>query len=367
MKKRARLIALTMATAMILTAAPLTSAIAPKAMQQETVEAAKKKDAYKLVWSDEFKGTKLDRKVWNVETHEPGWVNAELQEYVDSKKNVYLKDGKLYLKPIRKEISSGDTNLVKNADFAKGLDGWAETIANWGGEYITEATSSTADGAVTYDITNCGTDVWHVQLKQELALEKGHKYKVSFDIESSVDRTIIASLQTGENADAALNYATIGEEQRPALEANKKQTVTIETGEVALDVDKSQEFLQFSMGQIDDKTPLASKITLSNISVVELDEAGNPVETKSYTYTSGRISTQNKQIFTYGKFECRAKVPAGQGFLPAFWLMANDENVYGQWPCCGEIDCMEVMGKDPGWKRRNDNKELFHLISSLLD
>jgi len=26
--------------------------------------------------------------------------------------------------------------------------------------------------------------------------------------------------------------------------------------------------------------------------------------------------------------------------------MANDENVYGQWPRCGEIDCMEVMGQD---------------------
>ena len=27
-------------------------------------------------------------------------------------------------------------------------------------------------------------------------------------------------------------------------------------------------------------------------------------------------------------------------------LMANDENVYGQWPRCGEIDCMEVMGQE---------------------
>lgn len=25
---------------------------------------------------------------------------------------------------------------------------------------------------------------------------------------------------------------------------------------------------------------------------------------------------------------------------------ANDENVYGQWPRCGEIDCMEVMGQE---------------------
>lgn len=33
------------------------------------------------------------------------------------------------------------------------------------------------------------------------------------------------------------------------------------------------------------------------------------------SYTSGRVSTQNKQTFIYGRFECRAKVPKGQGTL----------------------------------------------------
>ncbi len=62
--------------------------------------------------------------------------------------------------------------------------------------------------------------------------------------------------------------------------------------------------------------------------------------------TSGRITTQNKHDFTYGRFEARAKVPTGKGYLPAFWLMATDEGLYGQWPKCGEIDIMEVMGQD---------------------
>lgn len=38
------------------------------------------------------------------------------------------------------------------------------------------------------------------------------------------------------------------------------------------------------------------------------------------SYTSGRVSTQNKQTFIYGRFECRAKVPKGHGYLPAFTL-----------------------------------------------
>ena len=66
----------------------------------------------------------------------------------------------------------------------------------------------------------------------------------------------------------------------------------------------------------------------------------------SFAYTSGRISTQYKHDFTYGLFEARLRVPRGKGFLPAFWLMTTDEDRYGQWPVCGEIDIMEIQGHD---------------------
>ena len=66
----------------------------------------------------------------------------------------------------------------------------------------------------------------------------------------------------------------------------------------------------------------------------------------SYSYTSGRVTTQNKHDFTYGLFVARAKVPAGKGYLPAFWMMPTDEQRYGQWPRCGEIDIMEVLGSE---------------------
>lgn len=126
---------------------------------------------YKLVWEDAFDGDSLNRKDWNVELHDPGWVNNELQAYVDSKENIYIEDGKLVLKPI-------------------------ETV----------------------------------------------------------------------------------------------------------------------------------------------DEDGKK------SYTSGRVNTQGKHDFKYGLFEAKVKVPKGQGFLPAFWMMPTNENLYGQWPRCGEIDIMEVLG-----------------------
>ncbi len=74
--------------------------------------------------------------------------------------------------------------------------------------------------------------------------------------------------------------------------------------------------------------------------VKTVDESGKA------TYTSGRVNTQGKKDFKYGLFEAKVKVPTGMGYLPAFWMMPTDENLYGQWPRCGEIDIMEVMGQD---------------------
>lgn len=61
-------------------------------------------------------------------------------------------------------------------------------------------------------------------------------------------------------------------------------------------------------------------------------------------YTSGKVNSQNKADFMYGKVVIRAKVPEGQGLWPAAWMMPTDESFYGQWPKCGEIDIMEVLG-----------------------
>ena len=128
-------------------------------------------DNYELIWQEDFEGNELNRQDWNVELHEPGWVNKELQEYVDSEENIRVSDSKLILMPVQTQRSDG-----------------------------------------------------------------------------------------------------------------------------------------------------------------------------SYYYTSGRVNTQGKHDFMYGLVEARAKVPAGKGYLPAFWMMPLEEDFYGQWPKCGEIDCMEVIG-----------------------
>ncbi|MGB3774046.1 MAG: glycoside hydrolase family 16 protein [Leeuwenhoekiella sp.] len=63
-------------------------------------------------------------------------------------------------------------------------------------------------------------------------------------------------------------------------------------------------------------------------------------------FTSSRILTQDKQEFTYGRMEIRAKLPQGGGTWPAIWMLgANFEEV--GWPTTGEIDIMEHVGNAP--------------------
>ncbi|MGF7032626.1 beta-glucanase (GH16 family) [Paenibacillus mucilaginosus] len=67
-------------------------------------------------------------------------------------------------------------------------------------------------------------------------------------------------------------------------------------------------------------------------------------------YTSARLVTRNKGDWTYGRMVVRAKLPAGnptqlQGIWPAIWMLPTD-NVYGTWPVSGEIDIMEMVGRE---------------------
>jgi len=63
-------------------------------------------------------------------------------------------------------------------------------------------------------------------------------------------------------------------------------------------------------------------------------------------YTSGRIKTQGLFEQKHGRFEARIKLPEGQGFWPAFWMLgSNIEEV--PWPGCGEIDILEHQGLRP--------------------
>ena len=69
-------------------------------------------EGYDLKWEDQFEGETLNRDDWNVELHDPGWVNNELQSYVDSPENIYIEDGSLVLKPVETVNEDGSVSYT---------------------------------------------------------------------------------------------------------------------------------------------------------------------------------------------------------------------------------------------------------------
>jgi beta-glucanase (GH16 family) len=85
----------------------------------------------------------------------------------------------------------------------------------------------------------------------------------------------------------------------------------------------------------------------------------------SQRYTSGRVDTSGKFAPVYGRFEIRAKLPAGQGLWPAHWLYPQNRDwamerlmaqavkdgderlIPEERPWYSEIDVMEFLGHEP--------------------
>ena len=88
----------------------------------------------------------------------------------------------------------------------------------------------------------------------------------------------------------------------------------------------------------------------SDPSNVQLDGHGDLVITARRSaggrITSARIKTQGTFSFRYGTVSARIDLPAGQGLWPAFWLLGKSITTV-DWPDCGEIDVLELLGKDP--------------------
>lgn len=73
------------------------------------------KGEWKLVWSDEFAGTEIDRTKWafdigngfyNYESNQwiHGWGNNELQYYTNDPANAFIKDGHLHIRALKESL-----------------------------------------------------------------------------------------------------------------------------------------------------------------------------------------------------------------------------------------------------------------------
>jgi beta-glucanase (GH16 family) len=64
--------------------------------------------------------------------------------------------------------------------------------------------------------------------------------------------------------------------------------------------------------------------------------------------TSGKVNTDQKFTFKYGRIDASIKLPkTADGLWPAFWMMGDNKSnkTTGGWPRCGEIDILEFGHK----------------------
>ena len=339
MKKRVtRLVASTLTAGLVLSGMPI------YANATET-KPAPSEDDYELVWNDEFDGDSLNTGEWNVEAHNPGWVNAELQRYVDedeiknSTDNIEVSDGILKIKPVAEKKASDEEGL--DVFDGNGID------STWGGYGYDSVDVS--GGTAVIKVSNAGEWPWSVQFqKSGLTLEEGHTYKLVLKAKAEAARKIELNIAN------TIDYSSFGGTACELGTEFTEYTCEFTMGEC----EEKKVAVQVNLGNYNGAND-ATTVTLSDVKLIDLTEteaAQSVAESgeegsqskfnyKGYNYTSGRINTKGKEDFTYGKFVCSARVPQGMGYLPAFWLMASDENIYGQWPKCGEMDIMEVMGQ----------------------
>jgi len=83
----------------------------------------------------------------------------------------------------------------------------------------------------------------------------------------------------------------------------------------------------------------------NGVLIIEARDDGWPLTSraKDNSHTSARLVSKGQGDFLYGRFEARAKMPAGRGTWPAIWMLPTG-NAYGIWPRSGEIDIMEHVG-----------------------
>ena len=96
------------------------------------------------------------------------------------------------------------------------------------------------------------------------------------------------------------------------------------------------------------------------------------------SYTSGRVHSEGKGDFLYGRFEVRAKLPRGQGTWAAIWMLPSDPYRYSTtcepgedwqgsstcdaWPNSGEIDIMEHVGYQMGHVHGTVHNEAYYWL-----
>ena len=84
----------------------------------------------------------------------------------------------------------------------------------------------------------------------------------------------------------------------------------------------------------------------------------NPDGGSNYYFTSGMVTTRQqggamKFKYRHGYAEVRMRVPRGNLYWPAFWLVGAGDGSSPGWPAYGEFDVTEIYGSKPDISESN--------------
>jgi len=100
----------------------------------------------------------------------------------------------------------------------------------------------------------------------------------------------------------------------------------------------------FATGELEWYLPSQDQVSGGALHLVAVKKptTGRDVNGNSITYawTSGMVTTDHHLDFTYGYVQVVARIPKGDGFWPALWLLPQSQ----AWP--PEIDIMEAYGNN---------------------
>ena len=282
-------------------------------------------DTLQLVWSDEFDsdGT-IDLNKWVFDTGTPN--NNEEQIYTSSPNNIIVEEGILKITAIRGQASAAvyyydELNLLNSA---------GEIVSEIESFEVNSPTLNDFDGASTRIIDN-----------------------PDISAGNSTSKVVEFKKNIGANGNAGVWW-----DRNNAVDPSVNNKLSLKTWSpetnivVRLKLENSANSSEFH--EVDAQT------TLTNTwETLTYDFSGAPAYnydrlvvffdhgTTNANYTSGRITTQNKYNFTYGRVDARAKLPSAGGVWPAIWMLGSNFGAVG-WPACGEIDIMEYVGNSPG-------------------
>jgi len=282
-------------------------------------------DTLQLVWSDEFDtdGT-IDLSKWVFDTGTPN--NNEEQIYTSSPNNIIVEEGILKITAIRGQASAGlyyydELNLLNSA---------GEIVSEIESFEVNAPTLNDFDGASTRIIDN-----------------------PDISAGNSTSRVVEFKKNIGANGNAGVWW-----DRNNAVDPSVNNKISLKTWSpetnivVRLKLENSANSSEFH--EVDAQTTLTNTwetltYDFSNAPAYNYDRLVVFFDhgTTNANYTSGRITTQNKYNFTYGRVDARAKLPSAGGVWPAIWMLGSNFGAVG-WPACGEIDIMEYVGNSPG-------------------